>query len=103
MDSLDKKYQNEDVVERAAFEIIDEASGSKLRVVVIKDTYGLNIKPLGYGDGLSPVTLDFFSGKNDTDDDPLRVVVWADKENEDPTDIISLAGVKNNEEEGKDG
>lgn len=96
-DELDKKYQSDKVVESATFEMVDEVTGEKLKVVVIKDCYGLNIKPEGYGDGLSPVTLDYFSGTDAEKRGPLRVLVWNDPEIEDPTHTISLDLVKNKE------
>lgn len=96
-DELDKKWQTKDIVKSATFELVEETTGEKLKVVVIQDCYGLNIKPEGYGDGLSPITLDFFKGGEDREKDPLRVFVWSDKEEEDPSHIISLDLVKNEE------
>ena len=97
-DTLDIQEQEEKVVKSATFELVDEATGERLRVVVVQDAYGLNIKPEGYGDCMFPITLDFFKGSKERVNDPLRVLVWSDPELEDPTHTISLDLVKNEEE-----
>lgn len=98
-DTLDIQEQEEKVVKSATFELVDEATGERLRVVVVQDAYGLNIKPEGYGDCKFPIALDFFKGSKERVNDPLRVLVWSDPELEDPTHMISLDLVKNKEKE----
>ena len=97
-DFFDEKYKNVEPVEEAAFDLVDEVTGDKLRVVVIKDGYGLNIKPEGYGDGISPVLLDFFTSES-LDCGALKVIVWADPDDEEFTHCIGLNKVKNKKEE----
>ncbi len=94
---MDIRHQKERVTKSATFEMIEEATGEKLRVAIVQDVYGINIKPEGYGEGLFPITLDFFKGSADNIDDPLRILVWADPENEDPSDVVSLRHIKNKE------
>ncbi|MFA5311734.1 MAG: hypothetical protein WC375_00280 [Methanomassiliicoccales archaeon] len=70
-----------------------EADQTPQVVLVEGDCDGLNIQPVGYGDSASengfgwPILLEKFSGK-------LRLVVWADINQCDPTHIIDLAGAK---------
>jgi len=53
------------------------------------------LKAKGYGDSLSednegiPLMIEFYKGE-------LRVVIWGDINQEDPSNIISLEGARNN-------
>ena len=72
--------------------IVDQF-GVDQRITVTASTNGLYIEPQGYGDFSSndcmgvPIALDF-------DEDELRLLVWADINQENPTHIIPLAGAK---------
>ncbi len=94
-DKMDEEHQVDDIVKTATFEINDEVSGDKLKVVVFQDAYGLKIKPEGYGNDFAPVSLDFFSGSEDTGKGPLSVLVWSNPEEEEPTHKIPLDLMKN--------
>ena len=98
-DNLDAQQQKERTVKSATFELVEETTGEKLKVVVVQDVYGLNIKPEGYGDCSYPISLDFFKGSPEREKDPLKLMVWADPEMDDPSSVISLDLVKNEEPE----
>lgn len=87
------------------FELQDGAEGHDGNRIVIeveleKNGYGLAIKPSGFGDHCSedgygyPVLIELFEGK-------LRVIVWDDINEEEPSHVIDLAGAK--ESNRKDG
>ena len=68
-----------------------DVSGKSVPVIVELDNRSVYIIPQGYGDASSadncgcPVMLEIWEGE-------LRVVVWGDINQEDPTHIISLEG-----------
>jgi len=73
------------------FELIDETAveTQKISMNVEKIPAGVGIAPKGYGTVYDdfPVLIEFYEGE-------LRVCVWSDINQEDPTHIISLEGAK---------
>jgi hypothetical protein len=72
--------------------------GRRVKVCIVGDTKGIEIRPEGYGDHDSapgygsPVFLELHKGK-------LKLWVWADINQEDPTDEIDLEGARENARE----
>jgi len=71
----------------------NDASSNSINVGIEQINVGLLIKPKGYGDKCSndgdgcPVFLEVYKGE-------LRLIVWSDINQEDPTHIINLEGAK---------
>jgi hypothetical protein len=73
--------------------LINQGYGKEIPVTIESSNDHLLIRPLGYGDYDStdgegtPIMVEVFEGK-------LRVIIWSDINQEDPTHIISLEGAK---------
>jgi hypothetical protein len=77
-------------METVLYDVMDEDSKQELKAKVTADNRGIYISLDGYEDGCgNPETIlvELCEGE-------ARVVVWADKEQEDPSHIISMEGVK---------
>jgi hypothetical protein len=92
---LYQKHEHKQVflVEDEAVEDEDEARNRGRLVTVSATGAGLGIVPEGYGDLCSPdgkgvpILIDYYDGR-------LRVVVWSDINQEDPTHTIDLEGAR---------
>ena len=77
----------------------DKENTKPLNVALENVNGSLLIAPEGYGDSVSsegngtPVLLEVYEGK-------LRLVVWSDINQEDPTHIIELSGAKESKYRG---
>jgi len=94
MDKTDMRYGKNTIVKEAVFELKDELSGKTQKVIVVQDSNGLKIKPVGYGESTFPITLDFFDATN-TKNNPLHLVVRNNNNEEDFTHKIDLSPVRN--------
>jgi len=95
----DNSKEDIDIVRSAVFELTDEITGNKIKVTVANTAYGLSVSPEGYGGGEYPLLLDYFSSQlPEQNKGPLRVFVWADPEEDNPSHEISLDLVKDEQE-----
>lgn len=94
MAKTDMRHEKKPIVKEAVFELKDELSGKTQKVIVVQDSNGLRIKPVGYGESTFPVSLDFFDATS-TKSNPLHLVVWNNNNEEDFTHKIDLSPVRN--------
>jgi len=92
------KNKNSNSTFKAFSTLADKSDNTYPNEVYVEVEHGNNsiyISPVGYGDASSvngegcPVMLEVWEGQ-------LRVVIWADINQEDPTHIISLEGAREN-------
>lgn len=74
-------------------DVMNEDNGVEIPITIRTSSHGVEISAVGYGDKITkpgygvPVVLEFYKGE-------LRVVIWSDINQEDPTHIISLANAR---------
>ncbi len=74
-------------------DVMNEDNGMEVPITIRTSHYGVEIGAVGYGDKVTqpgygiPVLLELHEGE-------LRVVIWSDINQEDPTHIISLANAR---------